>query len=164
MKRSWKVGELAKLTGVTIRTLRYYDQIGLFSPSGYSESGHRLYTEADIARLQQILAWKELGLSLEELKSVLAGDRFSLLDTISLQIARIQRNLRVQQQLLQELEHVSGLMRRNEALTVEDFTKLLTAMRISHEKFFAQNRENWNTHLDRLGHFLNNHSEHDKET
>jgi DNA-binding transcriptional MerR regulator len=51
MKREWKVGELAKLAGLTVRTLRYYDQIGLFSPSGYSDSGHRLYTESDISRL-----------------------------------------------------------------------------------------------------------------
>lgn len=66
MKRHWKVGELAKLTGLTIRTLRFYDQIGLFSPSAHSDSGHRLYNEADLSRLQQILSLKELGLSLEE--------------------------------------------------------------------------------------------------
>ena len=67
MPHEWKTGELAKLTGLTIRTLRYYDQIGLFSPSGRTEAGYRLYTESDLARLQQILSLKELGLSLEQI-------------------------------------------------------------------------------------------------
>ncbi len=70
-KHIWKVGELAKLTGLSIRTLRYYDQIGLFYPSDYSKRGFRLYNESDLSRLQQIPALKELELKLEEVKSVL---------------------------------------------------------------------------------------------
>lgn len=159
MKHTWKVGELAQLAGLTIRTLRYYDQIGLFSPSGHSDSGHRLYTEADITRLQQILSLKELGLSLDEIKTVLVGDQFSLFDIVSLQIARIKKNLLVQQKLLRELEHISALMIKNERLTVDNFTKLLGTMRMSHEKFFAEKRANWNTHLDRLGDYLDEHPE-----
>ncbi|MFP3361090.1 MerR family DNA-binding transcriptional regulator, partial [Planococcus sp. SIMBA_143] len=54
MKEHWKVGEVAELAGLTIRTLRYYDQICLFSPSQYTESGHRLYTKEDLVRLQPI--------------------------------------------------------------------------------------------------------------
>ncbi|WP_258959220.1 MerR family transcriptional regulator [Paenibacillus tyrfis] len=53
--------------------MRYYDQIGLFSPSEYTEAGHRRYNQADLLRLQQILSLKELGLSLEEIRSALAG-------------------------------------------------------------------------------------------
>lgn len=163
MEQRWKTGELAQLAGLTIRTLRYYDQIGLFSPSGYSNSGHRLYTESDLTRLQQILSLKELGLSLDEIKSFLAGDHFSLFDIISLQIARIKQNLLVQQKLLRELEHISGLMVRNVPLTVEDFAKLLATMRMSHEKFFAEKRANWNHNLDRLGDFLDKHPEQSNE-
>jgi DNA-binding transcriptional MerR regulator len=159
MKQSWKVGELAQIAGLTIRTLRYYDHIGLYSPSGHSDSGHRLYTEADITRLQQILSLKELGLSLDEIKSVLAGDQVSLFDIVSLQIARIKKNLIVQQKLLRELEHVSSQMIRKKPLTVEDFTKLLGTMRMSHEKFFAEKKANWNVNLDRLGEYLDNHPE-----
>jgi DNA-binding transcriptional MerR regulator len=50
----WKVGELAKRTGVSVRALHHYDEIGLLSPSHRSEAGYRLYTEIDVARLQQI--------------------------------------------------------------------------------------------------------------
>lgn len=85
MKREWKIGELAKLAGLTVRTLRYYDQIGLFSPSGHTDSGHRSYTEFDIAHLQQIMSLKELGLSLDQIKSVVVGNHFSLFDIVSLE-------------------------------------------------------------------------------
>lgn len=52
-----------------MRTLRFYDQIGLFTSSGHTQSGHRLYDESDLSRLQQIVSLKEMGLSLEEVKS-----------------------------------------------------------------------------------------------
>lgn len=154
MTRHWKVGELSKVTGLTIRTLRFYDQIGLFSPSGYSDSGHRLYNESDISRLQQILSLKELGLSLEEIKSILAGDHYSPVEIVSLQIARLKENIRVQQKLLQELEHVSSLMKREEPLSVDAFTKLLEMMKKSHEKYFAERRSTLERHLDLLGDYL----------
>jgi DNA-binding transcriptional MerR regulator len=154
MKQSWKIGELAQLAGLTVRTLQYYDQIGLFSPSGHSDSRRRLYTESDITQLQQILSLKELGLSLDEIISVLAGDRISLFDIVSLQIARIKKNMMIEQKLLRELEHVSSRMRWKKPLTVEDFTKLLGTMRMSHEKFFAEKRANMNINFDRLGDYL----------
>lgn len=154
MSKEWKVGELAALTGLTVRTLRYYDQIGLFSPSGHTESGHRLYTESDIARLQQILSLKELGLPLDQIKSVLAGEALSLFDLVSLQIARLKETISVQQKLLRELEQISVLMRGKDRLTVEDFTQIFRAMRMSHEQYFAERQKSWNMHLDRLGDYL----------
>lgn len=92
-QKSWKVGELAKLTGLTIRTLRYYDQIGLYSPSGYSDAGYRLYNESDLSRLQQILALKDLGLSLDEIKSILADDGYNPHEVVMLQIDRLKENI-----------------------------------------------------------------------
>lgn len=157
MKRKWKVGELAKLAGLTVRTLRYYDQIGLFSPSGHTDSGHRIYTESDIAQLQQILSLKDLGLSLDQIKSVVVGDQFSLLDIVSLQIARLKENISVQQKLLLELEHITILMQNKSPLSVHDFTKILGTMRMSHEKFFAERKAGWEAHLDRLGDYLDEH-------
>lgn len=132
MKREWKVGELAKLAGLTVRTLRYYDQIGLFSPSGHTDSGHRIYIESDIAQLQQVLSLKELGLPLNQVKSVIDGNHFSLFDIVSLQIERLKESISVQQKLLQELEYAKSLIQREEPLTVREFTKILSAMRVSH--------------------------------
>lgn len=65
------VGELAKLMGTTVRTLQYYDREGLLKPSSMSEGGRRLYSTKDIVKLHQILSFKYLGFSLEEIKSKL---------------------------------------------------------------------------------------------
>ena len=58
----WKVGELAERTGLSVRTLHYYDEIGLLSPSRRTAAGHRLYTAGDVVRLQQIRSLKQPGL------------------------------------------------------------------------------------------------------
>ena len=63
------VGEVAKKMGVSVRTLQYYDKLGLLSPSAQSEGGRRLYSQREIIKLHQILSLKSLGFSLEEIKS-----------------------------------------------------------------------------------------------
>ena len=65
------VGELSRLAGVTVRTLHHYDEIGLLSPSGRTEAGYRLYAYEDLARLQEILVWRQLGFSLQEIQQLL---------------------------------------------------------------------------------------------
>ena len=63
------VNEVSKLTGVSIRTLQYYDTIGLLKPDGYTASGYRLYDDTALERLQQILLFKELEFPLKEIKT-----------------------------------------------------------------------------------------------
>lgn len=81
-KVRWKVGELAKSTGVSVRTLHHYDHIGLLTPSDHTETGHRLYTTDDIARLQQILSLRQLGFSLEEINEFFENPDFSPIDVL----------------------------------------------------------------------------------
>ena len=71
---TWTVGRLAELTGVTVRTLHHYDQIGLLSPTERTYAGYRLYTEADLARLQRIVVYLRLEMPLEEIAALLDGD------------------------------------------------------------------------------------------
>ena len=74
MKREatgYTVGQVADLAGVTVRTLHHYDQIGLLKPSGRSDSAYRRYEDSDLERLQQILFYRELGFSLEDIATVL---------------------------------------------------------------------------------------------
>ncbi|MBV8247971.1 MAG: MerR family transcriptional regulator, partial [Comamonas sp.] len=59
-----KVGELARQTGLTVRSLHHYDQIGLVTPSARSEAGYRLYAPADVQRLQSVQALRDLGFGL----------------------------------------------------------------------------------------------------
>jgi DNA-binding transcriptional MerR regulator len=68
-----KVGELAKRTGLTVRTLHHYDEIGLLAPSGRSEAGYRLYSREDVQRLHSIQALRQLGLPLQDITQMLAG-------------------------------------------------------------------------------------------
>ena len=65
------VGEVAKLSGVTVRTLHHYDEIGLLSAGARSDAGYRRYGDSDLDRLQQILFYRELGFGLDEIKTVL---------------------------------------------------------------------------------------------
>ncbi|RNB83771.1 MerR family transcriptional regulator [Brevibacillus nitrificans] len=155
MQQHWKVGDLASLTGLTVRTLRYYDQIGLFSPSGHSPTGHRMYNEADIQRLQKILSLKDLGLSLEEIKRVLEGQTYSSAEIVAIQIERVRKHLKIQQKLLAELERVAEKMNQQEPLSIDAFLSLLESMKQSQEKYIIDHRLNWESHLDLLGEFLN---------
>ena len=70
------VHEVSRLTGVSIRALQYYDEIGLLPPTQYTEAGYRLYGDAALERLQQILLFRELEFPLKEIKSILENPAF----------------------------------------------------------------------------------------
>ena len=70
------VNEVSELTGVSIRTLQYYDTIGLLKPAEYTESGYRLYDDTALERLQQILLFKELEFPLKEIKEIIDAPNF----------------------------------------------------------------------------------------
>ncbi|MFC3504637.1 MerR family transcriptional regulator [Micromonospora krabiensis] len=68
---AYTVGQVAKVAGVTVRTLHHYDEIGLLSPSGRTAAGYRRYDDADLERLQLIRYYRELGFPLEEIAAIL---------------------------------------------------------------------------------------------
>ena len=80
------VNEVSKLTGVSIRTLQYYDAIGLLKPSEYTESGYRLYDDTALEKLQQILLFKELEFSLKEIKTIIDAPNFDKSKALEQQI------------------------------------------------------------------------------
>lgn len=91
---SYTVGHVARLARTTVRTLHHYDDVGLLSPSERSTSGYRRYLDADIDKLAQILRYRELGYSLEEIRRVLdtpADAIESLRRQRALLCARVQR-------------------------------------------------------------------------
>ncbi len=94
------VNEVSKLTGVSIRTLQYYDTIGLLPPTEYTEAGYRLYDDTAMERLQQILLFKELEFPLKEIKRIIDSPNFN-------------RNKVLEQQielLTMKKEHLEGLI------------------------------------------------------
>lgn len=80
------VNEVSKLTGVSVRTLHYYDEIGLLLPAVTTEAGYRLYDDTNLERLQQILLFKELEFSLKDIKKMIDSPRFDRRKALSEQI------------------------------------------------------------------------------
>jgi len=92
-ERAWRIGDVAVATGLTVRALRHYDQIGLVVPSGRTASGHRRYVDADLRRLYLVTALRQLGLSLEQVGKVLAAD-VPVRDVIDEQLEQVARQIR----------------------------------------------------------------------
>lgn len=72
-----KISEVAKLSGVTVRTLHYYDEIGLLKPSDTTEAGYRVYSNKDLETLQQILFFRELDFPLNEIKEIMTNPNYN---------------------------------------------------------------------------------------
>ena len=82
--------EFANRTGVTVRTLHHYDRLGLLKPSGRTRAGYRLYSDRDVARLEQIVALKFIGLPLGEIKKLLSGKAVDLATALRIQRGAMQ--------------------------------------------------------------------------
>jgi DNA-binding transcriptional MerR regulator len=88
VKHRWTIGELARASAVTVRTLHYYDQIGLVRASERTPNGHRRYTRSDVGRLYRVRALHQLGCSLEEIGAALgSGEAGALRDLLTAQLA-----------------------------------------------------------------------------
>lgn len=85
----YTVHQLANLAGVTARTLRYYDQIGLLKPATINSSGYRIYREEEVDRLQQILFYRELGVNLNDIKNIITSPLFNRLEALKEHRARL---------------------------------------------------------------------------
>ncbi|NUO48497.1 MAG: MerR family transcriptional regulator [Polyangiaceae bacterium] len=106
-KRRWRVGELAEATGLTVRTLHHYDQIGLLSAGGRTRGRQRLYDERDVRRLYRIVALRDLGLSLVDVARVLKDDRTTLADVLRAHRARIDEEIAHLRKLRRMLDHAA---------------------------------------------------------
>lgn len=100
MDKRMTVHEVSKLAGVSIRTLQYYDQIGLLHPSTHTVSGYRLYSDSDLQRLQQILLFRELEFSLKDIKEIVTSPSFDQSKALEQQIELLRL----------KKEHIENLM------------------------------------------------------
>ena len=101
-----KIGEVAKRSGVSVRTLHHYDHIGLLVPSHRTPSGHRLYGRDEIACLQQIVSLRQMGFSLEEIAEMLRGGDAQR--AIAMHVARLREQIALQQELCTRLERIAS--------------------------------------------------------
>lgn len=107
----YKINELAKLSGVSTRTLRYYHEIGLLFPEKIDDNGYRIYGQKQVDQLQQILFYRELGVSLNEIKQILAAPNYNSLEVLNY--------------------HLSALIEKKEQIEtlIENVTKTIHSMK-----------------------------------
>lgn len=76
------INEVSKLTGITVRALHYYDEIGLLSPANYTQAKYRLYSNSELEKLQQIMFFKEIGFELKKIKEIFSTPNYDSQDTL----------------------------------------------------------------------------------
>lgn len=136
---SMKVGELARRSGVSVRTLHYYGEIGLLVPSEHTPTGHRRYSADDVARLQQIVSLRQLGLSLAEIGACLASGTVSPAEVVERHLARVREQVELQRQLCDRLEQVARTLRESGSASVDDLLQAIEVTRML-EKYTPEQR------------------------
>lgn len=131
MKGQYTTGEIAKMAGVTTRTIRYYDNKGVLSPSSHNSSGHRLYTESDFIKLKRILALKYLGLSLEEVKNTESQsfEKKDIINSLSLQKNIIKNKINYMKIVLHAIESAENSIEDEQEQNI-DWNKTIDIIKI----------------------------------
>ena len=149
--RTWKIGELARRTGLTVRTLHHYDEIGLLSPSYRTGSGHRLYTADDVTRLQMIVSLRQLGLPLREIGDWLSRPDTSARGVIELHLTRLREQIDAQQTLYRRLEAIAERLRSAEEVSAEDFLTMMEMIAMYDKYYTAEQRQQLEERARQLG-------------
>ncbi len=133
-----KINEVAKLTGVTVRTLHYYDQIGLLKPSRITEAGYRLYDQEALTALQQILFFRELDFSLQEIREITGRPGYDRREALE----------KHREMLLKKKKRIEGLiglvdrtLKGKNDMSFLEFDK--TEIEEMKERYAAEVRERW---------------------
>lgn len=154
--RTWRIGELAAIAGVTVRTLHHYEQVGLIAPVEREEGAHRLYNAAAVEQLYRIRALCSFGLSLQEIQSM-REDGVSLEALLQRHLARVDAEIAQQMRLRDRLRQLVGLAASAEP---ESLLATLEAMalleRTARQRFSSgslgasETIATWNTLRDKL--------------
>lgn len=138
---SHRVKALAKLSGVSVRTLHHYDAIGLLVPKRRSGAGYRLYDESDVLRLQQILIQRELGLPLERIKAVLDDPNFDRRAALEEQRRLLAERAEQTHTMLRAVEHALAVIDGKEKGTDMDLKTLFDGF--DPAKYEDEARQRW---------------------
>lgn len=139
-----KVGQVAARTGLTVRTLHHYDEIGLLTPSERTRAGHRLYGPNELLRLQQIASLRHVGLSLPEIKAALDRPGATLTWVLERQLERIDSEIERHRELRQLVTSLAEKVRASDAISIGELTGTIHATLLQGRYFTAEQR-------DRLG-------------
>jgi DNA-binding transcriptional MerR regulator len=132
---NYTIGELAKHSGVSTRSLRHYDKLGLVIPSGRTPAGYRVYTERDVIALHRVIAYQQMGVPLKEIGPLVAEGAAGLEEVLQRQIVATERELMRQQRLLALLQRAQRRLGSGETGIADDLLKLIGFMR-TYERYF----------------------------
>lgn len=133
-----KIKELAALSGITVRTLHHYDEIGLLSPSRSGGAGYRSYTDADLARLQEILFFRELDFPLREIKEILQSPEYDRTEALK----RQRQLLLAQRKRLDKLIRLTEQsMKGTNTMNVQEFD--MTEIENAKKQYSAEAKQRW---------------------
>jgi len=116
----YTVKQLAELSGVTVRTLHHYDEIGLLKPSSRTDAGYRLYEQKDLMRLQQIMIYREMDFSLEDIKSLLDDPEYDLKEALHDQKRFLLQQHERYQQLIQTIDKTLKRIEEDDQLVTDE--------------------------------------------
>ena len=128
--KTYSVGELAKATGLTVRTLQHYDRIGLLPPSGRTDGGRRYYTDSDLIKLTQIVFYKSIGISLSEMREKLSNQPApgELESVFRGQLSVLLQKMDALHMAFSVLRSAVGLLHSGQALPFELLARIIREM------------------------------------
>ncbi|HEX5596941.1 MAG TPA: MerR family transcriptional regulator [Micromonosporaceae bacterium] len=138
---AYTVGQVARFAGVTVRTLHHYDEIGLLSPSDRTSTGYRRYDDADLERLQQILFYRELGFSLEEIATILDDPRADPAEHLRRQHELLTVRVKRLQEMVTAIEFAMEASKLGIQLTPEERFEVFGDF--NPEEYAAEAEERW---------------------
>jgi DNA-binding transcriptional MerR regulator len=145
-----QIGALAKLAGLTVRTLHHYDAVGLLVPEERTYSGRRLYSEENVRRLYRILALRQLGLPLEEIASVLDRQP-DLAHAVRQHLERVEENLARQRRLQRTLRRMLELIEQRREPTLDQFVQAIEEITVIDRYYTPEQQGQLARRRDQLG-------------
>lgn len=134
-EKIFRVGELAKRTGLTVRTLHHWEAVGLLSPSQRTDAGHRLYCTTDIRRLQRITSLRALGMSLPQIRDLLTRSSPSLEDVLTKHRNQLKEQRRKLEGLEERLDLLLSRLSDGSAVTDEELLETMEMMTMIEKHF-----------------------------
>lgn len=117
---AYTVNKLAKLSGVSVRTLHFYDEIGLLKPAYYGDNHYRYYEEAQLLILQQILFFRELGFQLSDIQGIISSPDFDKVKALESHKKVLEKNLTQTKKLIETVNKTIAHLRGNEIMKLEE--------------------------------------------
>ena len=137
----YTVKQLSDLANISVRTLHYYDEIGLLSPESRSISGYRLYDKNDLLKLQQIMFYRELGVKLGDIKQIISNLDFNLVEALQSHRALLAKNAERTQRLIETIDKTISQIRGEIKMDIKEYYEGFSDEQI--DKYRHEVKERW---------------------